>query len=299
MKHVFIINPQAGNHDAYQETYLAISPFMDKFNIEIYKTDHSKDATEFVDKYAKKHIDEEVRFYACGGDGTLNEVVNGAINNKNASVSVFPCGSGNDFIKSFKNPEKFLNIENLLNSTNESIDVLLVNDSLYCVNVCNFGFDALVAKTANDLKLKGKKNAYTKGIFKALLHGLKNKVTVEADNKVLNPTGKMLLTSVANGAYYGGKYKCAPLFNVKDGLIEVCLINTTNVFNFLRLIKQYERGLHINNPKFKKLTVYTRAKSVKMYSKNNFYISLDGEIIENKNFTVKILKQALKFGIPT
>lgn len=296
MKHIFIINPHAGEHNSYEPTVNALKPFMESYDIEIHKTGHQKDATEFIKEYLQSHSTEEVRFYSAGGDGTLNEVVNGVIGFKNASISVYPSGSGNDFVKSLPTPLGYLDFEKLLNAENKKIDVLSINDELYCVNVCNFGFDAIVAQTANELKLKGKNNAYTKGIIKALFNGMKNNITVEVDGKVLNPQGKMLLANAANGAYYGGKYKCAPNYVLDDGLIEVCLVNPVSVPTFLKLVKQYELGNHLTDERFKKYVVYTRGKTVKMHSNKPFVVSIDGEIITGTDFTVKILEKSLNFG---
>ena len=296
MKHIFIINPHAGEHNSYEPTVNALKPFMESYDIEIHKTGHQKDATEFIKEYLQSHSTEEVRFYSAGGDGTLNEVVNGVMGFKNASISVYPSGSGNDFVKSLPTPLGYLDFEKLLNAENKKIDVLSINDELYCVNVCNFGFDAIVAQTANELKLKGKKNAYTKGIIKALFNGMKNNITVEVDGKVLNPQGKMLLANAANGAYYGGKYKCAPNYVLDDGLIEVCLVNPVSVPTFLKLVKQYELGKHLTDERFKKYVVYTRGKTVKMHSNKPFVVSIDGEIITGTDFTVKILEKSLNFG---
>ncbi len=296
MKHIFIINPSAGEHNAYEPTVNALKPFMGKFDIEICKTGHKKHATEFIREYLATHPNEEVRFYSAGGDGTLNEVVNGVMGFENASISVYPSGSGNDFVKSLPNPLSYLDFEKLLNAENRKIDVLSINDSLYCVNVCNFGFDAIVAQTANELKEKGKKNAYTKGIVKALFNGMKNQITVEVDGKTLNPNGKLLLANAANGAYYGGKYKCAPNYSLDDGLIEVCLVKPVSVFTFLKLVKKYEQGSHLTDKRFEKYIVYLRGKTVKMYSDKPFVVSLDGEIISGTEFTVKILEKSLNFG---
>ncbi len=298
MKHIFIVNPQAGEHSSYEPTVKALEPFMDKYDIEIYKTGYEKHATVFVRDYIKDHPYEEIRFYAAGGDGTLNEVVNGVMGHENVSLSVYPSGSGNDFVKSIPNPSNFLDFKKLLNAKNHKIDTLLINGTTYCINVCNFGFDAIVAKTANELKSKGKKNAYTKGIIKALFNGMKNQITVEVDGKTLNPKGKLLLANAANGAYYGGKYKCAPNYSLDDGLIEICLVKPVSVLTFLSLVKQYELGNHLTDKRFKKYIVYTRGKTVKMYSDKPFEVSIDGEIVIGKRFTVEMIEKSLNFAIP-
>ncbi len=298
MKHVFIINPNAGIVNTYKKTFETISSFKDKFDITIYKTTKQKDATNYIKDFCKQNQNEHLRFYACGGDGTINEVLNGIIGFENVSMSAYPCGSGNDFVKAVGGSEKYLDLEKLLNAKSKKIDVINVKNHLYCLNVCNFGFDSMVAKTANSLKGSHVKNPYGLGVVKALFLGMNNKITVEADGKVLNPNGKLLLTTLANGDYVGGKYKCAPKYKIDDGLIEVCLVSPVSVFKFLQLKKQYELGNHLNDKRFDKYIKYTQAKNVKVYSDKPFDICIDGEIINGTNFEIEIIPQAIEYAMP-
>lgn len=298
MKHVFVINPNAGIKNSFEELKERISPFGSEYDIEIYKTEEEKDATRYCAEYLKTHPNDEIRFYACGGDGTLNEVANAIKGVERASMSIYPCGSGNDFVKAVGGAAKYENIKNLLNAHNKKIDVINVKGYGYCVNVCNFGFDAAVCKTANSLKGTGCKNPYGVGVFKALFSSMTNRITVEVDGAVVNPKGKMLLATLANGAFIGGKYKCAPFYSLDDGYIEVCLIHPTNIFTFIRLVKQYELGNHLTDPRFKKITSYRRGKTVKMYSDKPFDVCIDGEIVRNTRFETEIIGNALNFAIP-
>ncbi len=299
MKHIFIINPHAGaglknDYNLIKENILK---FSSEYDIEVFITKKEKDATNIVKKYLNKHSTDTVRFYSCGGDGTLNEVINGIIGYDNASVSVYPCGSGNDFVKSIGKVDDYLDVKSLLNAENKKIDVLVVNDDTYCINVCNCGFDAIAAKHANFLKNKGKKNSYTRGVIKALFCGMKNKITFEIDGEVINSDGNLLLSTVANGNYYGGKYKCAPNAKIDDGKIDACIVRPVSIFTLIKLIKLYELGGHIGNPKFEKILKYKQCESVRLYSNEEFVMSVDGEIISSKEFKVKILKNAINFGI--
>ena len=126
-----------------------------------------------------------MRFIACGGDGTINEVFNGAVGQKNVSVSCYPCGSGNDFVKAFGGAELFLDIAKLITAPTRKLDLLKVGDR-YSNNVVNFGFDTTVAITINKERDKtghGGKNAYTKGVVTALIKSMNNRCTVIADGE--------------------------------------------------------------------------------------------------------------------
>ena len=152
MKYVFIINPNSGKKELKDSLLNDLEKYKEKLDYEIYISKKEKDATLYVDDYCKKNK-EDIIFVACGGDGTINEVVNGAINHRNAIVTCYPCGSGNDFVKIYGGKEKFLNLENILSGIETKIDVMKVNDK-YAVNVTNFGYDAEVCDIANKVRRK-------------------------------------------------------------------------------------------------------------------------------------------------
>lgn len=300
MKYIFIVNPFAGNGERKKTVEEAIAKLPQKDECEIYDTQGVRDATKFVRSYCTAHKDEEVRFIACGGDGTINEVFDGAIGFENASVTCYPCGSGNDFVKAFGGAEKFSDISKLVSAKTIKIDALKVGDR-YSVNVTNFGFDTTVAITINEERAKtghGNKNAYTKGIVRALLTSMKNKCKVYADGELLNPKGDMLLCTLANGQYVGGSFKCAPRSKADDGLIDVCLIKPISRLRFVKILDTYTNGKHLYDPKMADILVYRQAKKVDVAAPEGFAYSLDGEIIYENNFTVEIAPSVLNFAVP-
>ena len=108
MKHIFLINPAAGKKGNSESI---IRPQIEDYcgknglDYEIYVTKCQGDAQNYCAERAKSG--EALRFYACGGDGTLYEVVNGVFGNPNCEVAVIPMGSGNDFIRLFGTKEQF------------------------------------------------------------------------------------------------------------------------------------------------------------------------------------------------
>ncbi|MBR6635508.1 MAG: acylglycerol kinase family protein [Clostridia bacterium] len=126
MKHVFIVNPCAGKGKNQASNYIIprIKEYFEKNggNYEIHETTEPYEGIDFVKYYP---VDEEtVRFYACGGDGTLFEVVNGAYGKENVEVAVIPLGSGNDFIRLFGNKEDLVDVEAQVNGTPIKLDVI-------------------------------------------------------------------------------------------------------------------------------------------------------------------------------
>ena len=127
---------------------------------------------------------------------------------------------------------------------------------------------------------------------------LPNQFKVTADGELLNPEGVALLCTLSNGRYVGGSFKCAPLAELNDGYMEVCLVKTISRLRFVSLIGVYTKGEHINNDKFKDIIVYRRAKKVEVEAPEGFAFSLDGEIVYTTHFTVEIVPAALRLAVP-
>ena len=299
MKHIFVINPAAGKTDASAEIQAKLKDFSSSFDISFYETESHGDATGYVRSVCESTA-EPVRFYACGGDGTLNEVVNGAVGFTHASVGCYPCGSGNDFVKYYGGSARFLDLGAQLNAREEEIDLIRVGER-YAINATHFGFDSCVASVMNDVRHKkiiGGRNAYKTGVIVALVKAMKNDCAVVADGKLLNPKGKILLCTIANGQYVGGSYKCAPRSSNKDGLLEVCLVHPLSRFTFVRLMNDYKNGTHLDNPKFDSHIVYCRASSVSVTAPDGFVYSMDGELYGQSQFTVEAVPRAIRFAVP-
>ena len=300
MQYHFIVNPLAGNGTAQETIKSAVDLLPQKDECTVYVTSAPLDATEYVKKTVAQNPGEKLRFIACGGDGTINEVFSGAVGFDNVSVSVYPCGSGNDFVKVFGGSDVFSDIEKIITAPERKMDVLKVDDR-YSMNVTNFGFDTTVAITINNERAKtghGNKNAYTKGVVTALIKSMKNDCKVWADDELLNPTGKALLCTVANGQYVGGSFKCAPRASISDGLMEVCLIKPISRLRFVTILGTYTNGEHLDSEKMKDIVVYRQAKKVHVTAPEGFAYSLDGEIIYSSDFTIEVVPGALNLAVP-
>ena len=278
----------------------AIQALDEASSCELYVTQEAGDATRFVERWTEKHPGEKVRFVACGGDGTVNEVFNGAVGKPKVSISCYPSGSGNDFVKAFGGAERFMDVGKLVTAKTQKLDLLKVGKR-YSNNVVNFGFDTTVAITINKEREKtghGSKNAYTKGVVTALLTSMKNDFTVKADGEVLNPDSKALLCTLANGQYVGGSFRCAPRAKTDDGLMEVCLIKPISRLRFVKILTPYTNGQHLDDEKLKDIVVYRQARKVEVEAPEGFAYSLDGEIIYESHFTVEVAEKALDFAVP-
>lgn len=298
MKHIFIVNPQAGAQSALHTIEAALYPYKDKIDYEIYKTTRCGDAMRYTSMRCQETL-EHLRFYACGGDGTINEVANGMAEHHHVSMTCYPCGSGNDFVKVFGGKDKFLNIEKLLQAQETEIDLMKIGNR-YCINICNFGFDTCVARTMAKIKRKpliGGKNAYISSVLYAFCKAVRNWCSLKADQKELHH-GDMLLCTVSNGICVGGAFYCAPRAKVDDGWMEVCLVKTMPRLKMLTLLPVYQKGKHLEDRRFQSSVVYTRAKTVEITAQEGFAISIDGEIIDTSHFIIEMVPKAIRFAVP-
>lgn len=302
MRHIFVINSYAGKGKLADGLEAQLKAYAGKIPYEIYRTAACGDGTRFVRAYCMEHTEQPLRFYACGGDGTLQEIANGIVGFPHASMTAYPCGSGDDFVKYYGGKERFLDLPALLDAEEKPIDLIHVNDTHYAINACHFGFDSAVAVNMNKIRHKkiiGGKRAYPVSVAKALLSGMVTSCTVTADGEVLNPSGKLLLCTVANGQYVGGSYRCAPLSENDDGWLEVCLVRPVSRVTFISLMNAYKEGLHLTDPRFEKYITYRRAKCVEISSPApDFACSLDGEVIWGQHIRATVREQAIRFAVP-
>ena len=296
MKHVFVVNPAAGNGSVPQVVRERIAG---RPECEVYETKGKRDATAFVQSRCALSPEEELCFVACGGDGTVNEVASGIAGNPKACMTVFPLGSGNDFVKAFGGAQRFLDLEALLRAQPLPIDILKVGER-WAVNAFHFGLDAAVAKTMIDVKPKpiiGGRNAYPTGVAKALIFNMRTWCHMEVDGEEFHD-GNMLLCTVANGQYVGGSYRCAPRSRYDDGLAEICLVRPVSRLQFLTLMNAYKAGSHLDDPRFEGKVFYRRGRVIDVSGKPGFMVSLDGEIVEGQSFRVEVISGGLRFAAP-
>lgn len=299
MKYYFILNPTAGSGIKGKEFLTRFEELKSKneYDLNIYETVGVGDSTRFVAEICTKYPDEDICIFACGGDGTMNEVVTGVANYSNAILGIVPTGSCNDFLKSFKDYD-FMDLEKQVNGTIINCDLLKV-DEFYSLNVTNIGFDAKV--NYDQIRLRPKynnvKKAYNKAIINNILKPLGDKVKVTIDDEVVFD-GKALLMAFGNGNFYGGGYNCTPCADVSDGLIDYQIVKKVSVLTFATLIGKYKKGLIFGNPKYKHIAKSGKAKKIIVESPNTLTICIDGETIHRNKVTIEILKHKIRFILP-
>ena len=299
MKHIYVLNPAAGRGDRSAELTEQIhSAYPKGESVQIYRTTGRGDATRFVRAYCAEHKDESLRFYACGGDGTLGEVVNGAIGFPNAAVGLLPVGTGNDFVRSFTSPDRFLNLAAQRMGKEIVLDVIRCND-LYCVNLLNIGFDCEVVVKTGEIKRKPyvpKGMAYGMGVALELIRKPGVKAMIEIDGGA--PCEReLLLCAIGNGAYYGGGFMPLPFASLQDGLLDLCIVKNVSRTKFVSLVGTYKKGKHVVSAN-KDILEYRRCRSLRITFPSLQNVCLDGEVRPMNGCDIEVLPAALRFVVP-
>ncbi|MBQ8604345.1 MAG: YegS/Rv2252/BmrU family lipid kinase [Oscillospiraceae bacterium] len=300
MKYVFILNPAAGKNKKALNMIPNIQKLCKKHGLsyQIHISRSAEDITEFVRNCCLSG--EQYRFYAFGGDGTLNNVINGCIYSPNTEVGVIPMGTGNDFIKNFDVDEKdFFDIEKQLFSTSVTIDAIKYNDK-YCINICNMGFDANTAMDMPAFKkipMVSNKMAYNLSIAYNVAKKLGRYMEVYADDKLLFK-GDLLMCAVSNGISCGGGFYVTPKASVNDGLIDVSAVTPPHRIKLGMFVKHFSAGTQLDAPEMRKYVHFTRAKKVRVTAKKRFGLVNDGEGEYLRDVEFEIVPGCLKFIVP-
>ena len=245
---------------------------------------------------------------AVGGDGTINEVVNGFFENGqplsgNVSLGIVPHGTGSDFSRTLKLPTDERKLAAVIkNRERHMIDVLQVRYTRmdgtqalrYSINMTSFGIGGAVAARANAApKLFGGSIAYMLATLNTALGFPGNHVTLHLDNAT---TIDAHVTNVAagNGQYHGAGMWVCPGASVDDGLIDVTIINYMPLFELLKSLPLFYNGGIYGHPKVQSY----RVKRLTADSTEHVLIEIDGEPLGRLPIEISILPRALRILMP-
>lgn len=308
MKTIFIINPAAGLPKGKKSLLERIRSCIERINADadVYITKSVGDAREYVKNYCLTI--GPARFIACGGDGTLSEVLNGAIGFEDAEIGVIPGGTGNDFCRNFGAECDFSDIMCQLSGESVECDAIRYTTGIgsdirqgYCVNMFNIGFDCNVA----DMTANMKKRPFISGSFayfvSILFTLIKKKgadLHIELDGKTAHK-GRLLLTSLANGCYCGGGIMSNPMACVTDGLININIIKNVSRLRFITLLPYYMKGALHRVRGIGRFVTTTKCKRVTITPNHGkMRLCIDGEIEDAGKTEFELVPCAFRFVLP-
>ncbi len=235
------------------------------------------------------------RIISVGGDGTLNEVVNGILKaDGDPELAILPVGTCNDFIKAIRIPKDLANACNVI-STGESkrFDVALVGDR-YCINAAGIGFDVAIVKDLQKSKL-------LRGFATYLAYVLRNAFSYQGLNLTL-VNGRVhferqaLMLTVANGVCFGGGFKIAPDADASDGMLNAILLKDMKPLKRLSALPHFFDGSHL---KLKETESFL-TNELKIVADNPLTVQIEGELVEwpSNEINISVLPQRLKILVP-
>ena len=293
MKHLFIINPAAGSRDRTADYTAEIRRLCAGLDYEIAVSAAPGECRRLAREAAR--TGEEVRIYACGGDGTLNEVASGAAGFSNAAVTAYSGGSGNDFVKLFSDPAAFSDLSRLLDAEEVSFDMILCNDDL-ALNICSVGLDARIGTDVARYKripfIHGF-NAYALSTLINLFRGISEHYIVEIEGERID--GEQTFVCVCNGRFYGGGFNPVPEADPADGKLDVLLVKKVSLLQVPAIIGKYKNGRWRELPE---IIRHFRTDRVRILCDGPTPVNLDGELRVAQAVTMEVAREKVNFFYP-
>ena len=296
MKNIFVYNPESGNGKIKQHKDYIIEKLSEKYGeIECVETTHAGHAGEL----AKNSVGTYDYFFVAGGDGTLNEVVNGMGESENKPIiGYIPCGTVNDISRSLgisRNIKKA--VKTLVTGTPFPHDIFKVKRR-YGIYVCASG---LFTKTSYDTKRYDKKRF---GKFAYVIKGVKEisktkplNITLTIGNETIQKTCCLVLILNSRSV---ASFKINKHASLSDGEVEICLFhcrkNSIGFADIVRMINTFMFG--INKYKNSKHITYRKASSFNIEMEEGTAINLDGEKSDEGSFNCKVIQNAVQILAP-
>ena len=299
MKVLLVINPKAGRYSILKHVDKIEKNFRKNpdVNVRIIYTKKEYNAEEIMKKYNLAKTDLVV---FCGGDGTLNEGINGLIkSNYDVPVSFIPRGTMNDFARTIKMPTNKMKLSKSVGNIDDlkidALDVGKINDRYFCY-VSAFGnFTDVGYVTSQKLKNKIWRFDYYLTVFKELINIKPYKVTVK--NNGVSFTDDILFGAISDSVYIAGlKWYKRKDIDLKDGTLDMVLIRKPkNIFGYFKIIKGFlKKEYTIENNYY-----FNKVKDLEIISEKPISWTVDGEYYGDiKEVKIKNITQRVRFAIP-
>ena len=298
-----IVNPKsAGGKTAKEWPQMLKTLETELGSVEIRLTEHRFHAAELARQVLKTGVE---RVIAIGGDGMLNEVVNGFFEygrslNRSAKLAFFSRGTGSDFVRSWGQTASFQEfVHAVKKNRSQSCDVIRIQlntldgapGERYCINLADVGIGGQVVEIVN------RRSKFFGGTISFLLAGVQaalshdnSPLDIELDGHRISEHAPHFLVGVANGRYFGGGMQLAPQAKVDDGLFDVVIVGDLTIPEKIHFAFKLYRGQVGDLPK----VCILRGKHLKISSKERVLIDVDGELAGTCNAEFKLLPAAIE-----
>jgi YegS/Rv2252/BmrU family lipid kinase len=299
-----IVNPVSGANKNQNRSRKIINHLVNQgLNMEVRLTFDRGSAIQL----AKEGIEEGFRnIIVIGGDGTLNEVVNGVMLQQAAKptdikIGMFSLGTGNDFIRTFQIPKDYeAATEILLQGKTRTIDAGMVRYHIdgkphvrYFINVLGMAFDGAVTESANSTKGAIGKLTYLKSVVATLFKYKPTKIKVVVDGK--QATDELIYCiNIGNCKYSGGGMRMVPLAIPDDGLFDITILRPLANLKALRSLYRLFNGSIYKLEE----TTHLRGKKIEVFSEPTICAEAEGEYLGESPFEVEIIPASINVFVP-
>ena len=298
MRHVFLVNPAAGQQDQTAR-FAAMADSLHRrhgLNCTLLRTDGPGSAQTAARRLAE--TGEPLRLYVCGGDGTVHEAACGIAGFPNAAMTCIPAGTGNDLLRNFgADAVRFQDAENLWDGPAFPLDLIDCSGRLCLTIACN-GIDARVADSVRRFShlplLRGRGSYLASVAANFLFRGIGQHWHVSLDGA--EEEGDFALVSMCNGRYYGGGSCPVPEARMDDGVLNTLVVKKVSRGTFIKFVGPYSKGQY---HKFPHVARCVAPKVVRIRSeKPDIVTCLDGECITSDDVTIRLSDKRLNFFGP-
>ncbi len=293
-----IANPASGNQN-FSKQWKEIQQLLNKKNVDysFAFTQFSKHEIELVQNAIQKGFRNII---SVDGDGTLHNVVNGImlqryVKTSDITIAVIPLGTGNDWIKTYKQPkslEKTIEIILNKNTTLQDIGAITTDKNLiYYNNVAGIGYDGYIVNKLKYLKKFGALSYLLAGIY-GLIFYKKKDYTILINNKELKAKCLMVVCGICK--YSGGGMQFTKNVNTTDGLLDITIAKNLNFLDLIINLPKLYSGAIVNH---KKVSTYKTSEITIKPINGNSFIQADGELITSDKLQINIIPKAINFVI--
>lgn len=256
----------------------------------------SKQEKELV-TIAKENASSVDMIVGIGGDGTINEIINGLLQSEISALpvlAIIPCGTGNDLYQSsfFQTFQYDLFIDAITNPQYILSDVgkmVTEHETRYFMNVADIGFGGSVVLSLSEFRQKyGPRFSYGLAILKTFIGFKRPQVSLTAGS--FSYTGELLLAAACNGSIFGNGLHIHPGASISDGKLNMTILAKVSLLDYLLNVLKVKRGKRIKHPE----AHYFESNALTLTATEELHAETDGEYIHGKSFEISIIPQRLK-----
>ncbi|MDR0560437.1 MAG: diacylglycerol kinase family lipid kinase [Prevotellaceae bacterium] len=298
---IVIVNPKAGSGYGLRD-WPVISNQLNKSGVE-FTCVFTEKKYHAVELTVKGINDGYRKIVAVGGDGTVNEIVNGIFIQKKVPtteiyLAVIPVGTGNDWVRMYGIPQHYSeSVRAIVEACTVRQDVglityteTLITHKRYMANVAGIGFDAVANRYFNRMKDEGRKgkSLYIMGVLKALLKYKSKRFRIKIDDEVYFDD-YMFNASVGIGPYNGGGMNPMPAAVFNDGLIDITIIRKIHKLWVMKSFRKLYNGKIYTHPR----VTATQGKRIEVESFPESPIEIDGEALGFSPFVFEVVPESI------